>query len=115
MDEIPTWIQLLFIRGHGLNAFLNRFQLDFHRRHIGELLSEDPQRSEELRSAAIEALKSDDPKTLIQALSFLLLVGEPTDLDSIEPLLGSENPRVQKAAKMCLFELQQNSKRISTE
>jgi hypothetical protein len=110
MKEIPAWIKMLFIRGHGLNAFLNRFQLDLHRHFIEELLSEDSQRPKELQSTAKEALKSEDPRTLIQAMSFLLIVGEPADLAAIEPLVESKNASVQNAAKMCRFELQQTAK-----
>jgi hypothetical protein len=105
MLDRPAWIVLLFKRGHGLNAFRNRFALDLHREAVEEYMAQADGRRDELRHAAVAAIESDDPPTVVQALSFLLVAGSDSDVSFVKPLTRSTNDAVQKAAKTCLFEL----------
>ncbi len=105
MVNKPIWVEILFKRGAGLNAFRNRFLLDFHRQSIEECIAMENGRPEELRRAAVVAIESDDPATVVQGLSFLLVAGRQPDMQIVEPLTRSANAAVQKAAKTCLFEL----------
>ena len=95
----------MFKRGHGIDAFRNRFALDFHREMIEECVAQEDGRQEELRSAAVAAVESNDPATVVQRLAFLLVAGNKADVPFVEPLTHTRNESVQKAAKTCLFEL----------
>jgi len=106
--EKLTWIELLFKRGHGLDAFRDRFLLDCHRQRVEEDMEQEGGRREELRRAALTAIESDDPATIVQGLSFLLVAGSESDTSVVEPLTRSTNEAIQKAAKTCLFELSSN-------
>ena len=68
-------------------------------------MAQENGRQEELRCAAVSAVESDDPTTVVQGLSFLLVAGSDADALVVEPLTRSTNDAVQKAAKTCLFEL----------
>ena len=105
MQEREAWVDLLFKRGHGRNAFKTRFLYGLHREFVEEEIAQEPGRGDKLRAAALAALQSDDPKTVLQGLSFLLIVGRPSDRSVVEPLIQSRHEAVQKAAKTCQFEL----------
>jgi hypothetical protein len=110
MEPTPAWIVLLFKRGHGLDAFRNRFLLDLHRDHVERALPGGPEAREQLRSAALTAINSEDRDTIIQGLAFLLVVGRSPDLDAVSSLVGNADEAVQKAAKTCRFELERKAK-----
>ena len=109
--EEPAWVQLLFNRGHGLDAFRNRFVLDIHRLIVEECIAPESGRQEVLRRAAAAALETADPARVVQGLSFLLVVGTESDGAIVEPLTQSTNDAVQKAAKTCLFELMRSAEK----
>jgi hypothetical protein len=106
----PAWIELLIKRGHGLDAFRNRFALDLHPETVEEYMAQADGRRDELRHAAVAAIESDDPAPVVQALSFLLVAGTDSDASFVEPLTRATNDAVQKAAKTCLFELTHSGK-----
>ena len=103
--EEPAWVELLFKRFRGFDYFRNRFTLDSRREHIEELLAQEDGRKESLHSAAVAALDSDDPATVVPALFFLFVVGCESDVALVEPLTNSADEYVEKAARTCLFEL----------
>lgn len=110
MVEAPAWVEILFKRGHGLDAFRNRFALDFHRQLVEECMGQETGRQEALRCAALAAIESNHPARVVQGLSFLLVAGSESDLSMVQPLTRSTNEAVQKAAKTCLFELTHSGK-----
>jgi len=111
MDEMASWILMLFERGHGLSAFDTRFLYDLHKEMVEENIENNPDRREELRRAALEAIQSDDSRRQVQGFSFLLVAGEVQDILVVEPYTSSSDENIQKAAKTCLFELRQMEKR----
>lgn len=64
----------------------------------------------ELRTAALDALDSQEPDIIIQGLAFLLVAGSPEDLPRVAPFTTSSDERTQKAARTCHFELSQHLK-----
>ena len=111
MNEQPAWIQMLFKRGHGLDAFDTRFLMRLHRELVEERLGEGPGRRDQLRSSALEQLQGDDPRTIVQSLAFLMVVGTPSDLPKVEPFLNHPHELVRKAASTCRFELRRIARR----
>jgi len=101
----PAWIEMLYKRGHGLNAFSTQFLFNCHKDDIHEEISIAEGRSEQLRQASLARLDSEEIRPIIQSLSFLLVVGKPEDLETIEPFVNHSDIRVQRAAKTCCFEL----------
>lgn len=111
MKHEQTWIQMLFQRGHGLDAFRNRFTLDFHRQLVQEQIAEAPDRMAQLRAAALDALNSGESDITIQGLAFLLVAGTSEDLPAAASFTASIDERIQKAAKTCHFELMKDSEK----
>lgn len=111
MKDRRSWIELLFKRGHGRGAFATRFLLDRHRQLVEEHVQREPDGREALRAAALDALNDEDPLTIVQALSFLLVAGVPADLGAIERFTNDPHERIRKAANTARFELRQMARR----
>jgi len=111
LEAVPSWIELLYKRGHGVRAFFNPLHMGLVHRFVDEKLAVEPGRREELRSCALSALSSDDARTVVQSLAFLMFVGEASDLPRVEPFASSQNDRVREAATTCRFELRRRAKR----
>jgi len=78
---------------------------------VEDNIENDPKRREQLRLAALEAIKGKNNRLQVQGFSFLLVAGEPQDQLAVEPFTRSSDEDVQKAAKTCLFELRQLAQR----
>ncbi|MHC4716322.1 MAG: hypothetical protein ACYS5V_05080 [Planctomycetota bacterium] len=104
---------MMFKRGDGMSAFSTRFLHQLHRDFVQDAVGGDPDRSEQLRAASLEAIQSDGNRMIIDGLAFLLVVGTPADVAVVEPFAEHQNEEVRKAAKTCCFELRHQARSAS--
>lgn len=97
----PTWVTLLFDRGHGCWSTRGPTGLAFLRELISGHTGGDDSQLAHLRAASLRRL-DDDPH---QALGFLAVAGIASDLAIVSRFLNSPNEAIQNSAKLCRFEL----------
>ncbi len=101
--ERPAWIELLYQRGYGLSAFKNQHMMFLHRNFVQDAIGGGDK--SDLRRAALASLEEADGNRVIQSLFFLMVTGEPGDLDAVKPLLDHTHEGIRKAARTCSLEL----------
>jgi hypothetical protein len=77
--------------------------------HLEDIVAREekarPGFSTRARSVALAALGSSHPDLVRRGLQVLGVVGTGTDLESVKPLAGSQDPQVAADAKACIFQL----------
>jgi hypothetical protein len=107
-DKYPAWIEWLFQSGVGSGNFdppyaLSRQRND--RRQVTSMVESETDGARQLREASLTELRGDDPGRVERSLFYLMMVGQPADVPSVERLLGHPKETIKKAARTCLFEL----------
>ena len=64
---------------------------------------------------SLERLQSDDERTVERALLYLMVVGQPGDVASVERLISHSSEIIKKSAQTCRFELLQKLRRNGGE
>lgn len=109
MTERPGWIVALFRSGVASGGIFESqyspYRQGLLKRQVLERVDSIPGGREQLRDAALEELQGADPQRVGEALAFLLVVGRNSDCGAVEPLTRSDDERIRKAAKTCLYEL----------
>ena len=114
MKDSPGWIESLFNSGIGLNCFEEThalFRQDWSKSEVLAILSDDANRAQTLRETSLERLQSDDERTVQRALLYLMVVGQPGDVASVERLISHSSEIIKKGAQTCRFELLQKLRR----
>lgn len=81
------------------------FRLQKLKEHIRKVADSQENGRELLRIEALKQLQDTDPEMVERALTCLMAVGNKTDIAAVEELEAHDASNVQKAAKVCRFEL----------
>lgn len=107
MEDIPGWIQLLYKRRRAQAMLHDAFSVNSANRHLEEQIEGCPEEREQLRDVALRCLSSVDAEEVAQSLVFLGVVGKREDIATIEGYLGDAAELVQRAARLCVFQIRQ--------
>jgi len=106
--DYPVGIDRLFRSGLALGCFESRyapFRQGVMKESVAEYIASVTDGAERLRTVCLQALNSEDLRIAERALAYLLVVGDASDADVVDPLVAHPNETIRKAARTCLFEL----------
>ena len=106
--DLAAWMTPVLIR-MGVSCAEDgwiRARADGLRSHVLAVADSMENGRELLKTAALERLTGQSPEMIDRAISCIFVLGTADDLDSIRPLLNHEDSRVQKVARVCVFELE---------
>ncbi|MFZ1936605.1 MAG: hypothetical protein WCB27_07100 [Thermoguttaceae bacterium] len=110
MNDRPGWIQLLYDRHTAEPALRTACLLHLSQGFIAGEADAQPAGREQLRKAALDEVESDDPQFVGFSLICLGVVGEPEDLPVVTGFTDHPSDLIQRAARTCLFELEQKKR-----
>ena len=113
MEERPAWLETLFelsVHLDWVEGAYTSFRQRLWKEWVLSRIEGVVDGVEILRCASLEELTSEDPHRVSRALMCLIVVGHPSDVAEVEPLLDHPQEYIRKAAKTCRFELRQKER-----